>query len=254
MLDNDKSVAIYRSISDDDEERVFNHWHASSIAMCPRAHYMKRLGIPRVSEPSAAKILRWSAGHLMEKAIRKHVNNVYGKAKSNVRLTSKVLDFTGEYDNLVVKDNLIIEIKSVHDYAVIVRDGVEGLKEATGGRGPRGGVEYRIKQGPYIHHAWQNHGYVILLAEKDIPVRNITYVYITLSGRLVVYTTKVDKDIVKKVEARLRLLNEAWETKTPPECICHRENDEMYDGVLKWCDYKNEDTGECCRIPEVVNG
>lgn len=248
MPNNIRSGALYDAIVAENEQRPMNNWHASSIANCPRNQYMQRLGIERYQKPTGAKILRWEAGHSIEGTIRPFIEKVYGELESNVRMTSEKLDLTGEYDNLTVKDKRLIEIKSVHDLAFIDVDGVTGLKEDTGNKGPRGGKVYRVKPSPYLHHELQQHAYVLLLKEKGIEVTNIDYVYISLSGRVVVYSTKVQPELLEAVQRRLKQLTEAWKSQTPPLCICSDYDSPLYDGVLRWCDYKNETTGTCCEI------
>jgi CRISPR/Cas system-associated exonuclease Cas4 (RecB family) len=246
-----RSGALYDAISADNVERVFEHWHASSIAECPRSHYLKRLGTKRTQEPTAAKILRWNAGHAIEEVIRPFIEKIYGKTESNVRLTSTELDLTGEYDNLTLKDHRLIEVKSVHDLAFYDEGGTTSLKEDTGQKGPRGGKVWRAKQSPYLHHELQQHAYVLLLEETGITVTNIDYVYVSLSGRLVVYSTKVQPELLEAVKRRLEVLRTAWETKTPPPCICKDYDNVLYDGVLKWCDFKNESAGTCCELTNI---
>lgn len=250
MPNNLRSGALYDAIVADNEQREMKHWHASSIASCPRAQYMQRKGIKRYQEPTGAKILRWQAGHSVEEAIRPHIEKVYGKLDSNVRLTSETLDLTGEYDNLTVKDKRLIEIKSVHDLAFVDKDGVTGLKEDTGQVGPRGGKQYRVKPSPYLHHELQNHAYVLLLQEQGIEVTNIDYVYVSLSGRLVVYSTKVQPELLEAVKRRLKVLSDAWKAQDPPSCICKEYDNPLYDSVLRWCDYKQETNNTCCEIKE----
>jgi hypothetical protein len=245
---NLRSGALYDAISAANEERVFKHFHASSISECPKSHYLKRLGQKKLQVPTGAKILRWQAGHNIESAIRPFIEQVYGELESNVRITSEKLDLTGEYDNLTVKDKRLVEIKSVHDLAFIDKDGQTGLKEETGVAGPRGGKGWRVKPTPYLHHELQQHAYVLLLQEKGVEVTNIDYVYISLSGRLVVYSTKVQEDMLEAVKRRLSVLREAWATKTTPPCICKDYDNPLYDSVLKWCDYKNEAKGTCCEV------
>lgn len=248
-LNNDTSIALYQAIKESDERRVFTLWHASSISDCPRAHYYKRLGIKPLDEPSAALVIRWGAGHLLEEMIRPHIETVYGKTKSNERLQSDTLHLTGEFDNLVLKDNRLVEVKSVHDMAFIEREGKTYLKEKTG-TSMRGGREinnWGAKETPYLHHELQNHAYVLLLAENGITVKNIDYVYISLSGRIVVYSTEVQDALLDNVKARLDTLNAAWKTQTPPVCICSPEHN-LYESVMKYCDYKNQETGECCSL------
>jgi hypothetical protein len=86
------AVAIYQSIHAANEPRVFKHSHASSIAECPRAHYFKRQAVPPVNIPTAAKMLRWQAGHIIEEVLRPHLKKLYPDLKSNQRLTSEELD------------------------------------------------------------------------------------------------------------------------------------------------------------------
>jgi hypothetical protein len=248
-MNNDKSVALYQAIKDSNERRVFESWHASSISDCPRAHYYKRLGVKPLNDPSAALVIRWGAGHLLEEMIRPQIETVYGKTESNQRLTSKTLDLTGEFDNLVLSDSRLVEVKSVHDMAFVERDGKTYLKEKTGTM-QRAGREvntWGIKETPYLHHELQNHAYVLLLGEEGIDVKNIDYVYISLSGRIVVYSTEVQKELLDNVKARLDTLNKAWKAKKPPVCICSPEHN-LYESVTKYCDYKNQETGECCSL------
>ena len=59
------AAALYKSIRDANEDRVFEQWHASSIAECPRAHYFKRLGIKSLNNPGAGdrKSTRLNSSH-----------------------------------------------------------------------------------------------------------------------------------------------------------------------------------------------
>lgn len=247
MINKDRSVTLYQSISEEDKPRVFKHWHASSISQCPRAHYFTRLGISRLphNRPSAARLLRWGAGHHLEKEIRPHVEKVYGEIKSNERITSKKLDLTGEFDNLVIAGSRLVEIKSVSDFAFIQRDNEISLKEATGNKNKWGKDEYRPKTTPYLGHELQNHAYALLLEETGIKVEQIDYVYLSLNGRIVVYQTEVQPELTTNVKNRLRALQEAWKTKTPPLCICDPGHP-LYDSVMTWCDYRNDP--DCCSL------
>lgn len=245
MLDQQMSISLYQSIAEADEERVFDHWHASSIAMCPRAHYFKRLGIKRLEVPSGAKILRWSAGHNIEQAIRPHIEKLYEGVGSNERMTSEAMQLTGEFDNYTDKLATLIEIKSVSDFAFLERNGSTGLKEIIGSM-PNGNKRWGLKNTPYLHHEWQQHCYVKLLRELNKPIEKIDYVYISLNGRIVGYKTEVQQAILADVTARLDLLNRAWEAQQPPECLCHETDHPMYDGVMQWCDYRSGD--DCCSL------
>lgn len=247
-LAKEKSVALYQSIAEENKERIYKHWHASSLAICPRAHYFKRLGISTLNKPTGAKILRWTAGHLMEEAIRNHVAKVWGNGQqvhANQRFTSERLDLTGEFDNLAVANGTLIEIKTVHDYAIIERNGEPTLKQASGELNKWGKPAYEPMLTPYEPHEIQNHGYVLLLEEHGIKVNSIDYAYITLGGRIVTYHTSVSPEIKSRVEKRLDLLNKAWTAKVPPECLCS-PNDPLWSGVYQWCDYRQEAT--CCDL------
>ena len=251
MINKDKTVALYQSILDGNKQRVFEMWHASSISMCPRAHYYQRLGVPILRHPTAAKVIRWSAGHHLETSIREHVEKVWGKTASNERMTSEKMQLTGEFDNLVIEGDRLVEIKSVHDMAFIEKDGELSLKEQIGTGVYKNGNTYKkwgAKTTPYLGHELQNHAYVLLIKEtKNIDIKGIDYVYIALGGRMVVYTTEVQQSLIDNVKARLEALNTAWETKEPPVCICSPKH-ELWDSVLKFCDYMNEETGRCCDL------
>lgn len=247
-MNNDRSIALYQAIKAGDERRVFNNWHASSISDCPRNQYFKRLGIKPTQEPSAALIIRWGAGHLLETMIRPHIEKVYGKAASNDRMTSKKYQLTGEFDNLIEADKRLVEIKSVHDMAFLEREGKTYLKENTGTRewGGKTQKTWAAKETPYLHHELQNHCYVLLLSELGVEVKEIDYVYISLSGRIVVYSTKVSDELMNNVKARLKVLNDAWKAQTPPDCMCDRTDHPLYDSVLRYCDYRSEEG--CCDL------
>lgn len=214
------AISIYQSIHEENKPRVFKHWHASSIAECPRSHYFKRQGVPPLTEPTAAKMIRWQAGHIIEEVLRPHLLKLYPDLKSNERLTSKKLDLTGEYDNYSEKEKMIFEIKSVHVNA------------------PR----YLEKDGPYLGHEYQNHAYVLLLAEINKPVESITYVYTTLDGRILTFEKEVNPTLLDNVKKRLGILRNASDDKLPV-CLC-KETHPLWNSTMKWCDYRSG-TG-CC--------
>jgi CRISPR/Cas system-associated exonuclease Cas4 (RecB family) len=244
-LDNTLSIKLYQAIAEANEDRVYENWHASSMGMCPRAHYFKRLAVPELTKPTGAKVLRWGAGHHLEAAIRPYIEAVYGGLASNERMTSDKLSLTGEFDNLVLANNKLVEIKSVSDYAFYEKDGQTGLKKQDG-NWPNGNKRWSLSDEPYLGHEIQNHAYVILLEELGKTVKEIDYVYISLSGRIVVYCTQVQQKYLDNVTARLRALNKAWETKEPPKCICTPEHP-LWDSSMQWCPYRQEDK-ECCSL------
>lgn len=245
MLDRQISMDLYNSVSDANEERVFENWHASSIGMCPRAHYYKRLAIKPLSVPSGAKILRWSAGHNIEQAIRPHIEKLYEGIGSNERMTSEKLHLTGEFDNYTPIEKTLVEIKSVSDFAFYEKNGQTGLKQQIG-VWPNGNKRWAIKDSPYLHHEWQQHCYVLLLLELKKEIENIDYVYISLNGRIVGYKTQVQQAILADVTRRIDLLNQAWETQTPPDCLCSDKLHPLYAGCMQYCDYNDGD--ECCSL------
>lgn len=223
------AIELYQSIQDSNEPRVMEAWHASSLAQCPRAQYFARKGVLSLSKPGAGKILRWNAGHLLEASIRPHIEKVYPDSVANVRLENKKLDLTGEYDNYSKKEKRLIEIKSVHDYAFKYRKNADER-------------DHLKDEKVYLHHEIQNHAYAVLL---DKEPEFIDYIYISLSGRLCTYQTKVQTKLLDWVENRLEKLNEAWKAQTPPDCQC-REDNPLWGGVLQWCDYKTE--SGCCSL------
>lgn len=242
MISNDTTIALYQSIAEANEERVFKHWHASSIADCPRAHYFKRLGVKPLTKPSAAKVIRWGAGHKLEEQLREHIYKVWDETTSNVRLTSKELDLTGEYDNLTKDGTTLIEVKSVSDWA-FVKGEQTALKEDSGKKNKWGRPIYVVKEEPYIHHLLQNHAYVLLLKEKGTEVKNIDFLYASLSGLLCVYKTQVEEKYLQWVKTRLESLNRCWEAKELPPCLCQEDSD-LWGPVYQWCEYRNEKG--CC--------
>lgn len=240
MVDNELAIKLYQSIGAANEERVYKHWHASSIATCPRTHYFERLGVEHTRRVSSALVLRWGAGHHLEESLRPHIEKVWGRTTSNVRLTSKKWQLTGEYDNLILDGTTLVEVKSVHDRAFGYG------KEAT----------LRDNE-PYLHHVLQNHAYVLLLGEEGKVVTNIDFVYVSLSGRLCVYKTEVNPKYLEWVKARLTLLNEAWKEQIPPVCKCSEVDSPLFGGVYQWCDFRSSDAPDpptkeedpnCCNL------
>lgn len=250
------SIDLYRVISDGDKQRPMERWHASSIAQCPRGQYLARSGVERLTKPTGAKVLRWQAGHNIEAAIEEPLTKLYKDLDHNKRFESETLDLTGEYDFYDADTKRIVEIKSVHDMAFIEKDGRLGLKETDGvwetGRWA-GKNKWKLKQSPYLHHEMQEFCYYLLMKEHGIEVKGVDYVYISLSGRLVTYSTEIDPqgEVAASVLGRLRLLNELWKSQTPPPCYCNDEESPLYNSVYKWCDYKEED--KCCDISKVSN-
>ncbi len=232
------AAQLYGSISEKNEVRVFKEWHASSIAECPRAHYFKRQGIKALETAGAGKMLRWQAGHIMEEVIRPHLEQVYPDLISNERILSKKLSLTGEYDNYSEKSEEIIEVKSVHDFAFGYRR--------------KGEKRFHLRDSkPYLNHELQNHCYVNLLREKGKPVSSITYVYITLDGRIATYKTAVQSSILDNVNRRLKILNDAWATQTAPPCICDQKDHPLFKSTMQYCDYKG--SAECCSLALLNN-
>lgn len=231
---------LYEGVKANNEVRIFEQWHASSIAECPRSHYFKRLGVKPTTSPGAGKMLRWQAGHLIEEVIRPYLKAIYPDLESNVRLSSDEMDMTGEYDNYSEKYKTIFEVKSVHDFAFAYK--------------AKGVERFHVKgEKPYYNHELQNHCYVKLLREKGKEVDFIVYIYITLDGRIATYKTAVNEGLLFEVQNRLDILNKAWETNTIPTCLCGDENHPLYKTTMQYCDFK--DGNNCCSenlIPEEV--
>lgn len=219
MSDN-LAIGLYQSISAENKPREFKNWHCSSIAECPRAQYFKRLGIPPLNVPTAAKMLRWQAGHLIEEVIRPHLLKLYPDLVSNKRYTSKLLDLTGEYDNYSEKEKMLIEVKSVHVFAPPMIE----------------------KQGAYLGHKYQNHAYKLLLEENNLPCERVTYIYIALDGRIVTVETEIDETILGNVRKRLEVLRGALAGKLP-DCLCDKDHP-LYKSVTQYCDYQT--SSDCC--------
>jgi hypothetical protein len=95
-----------------------------------------------------------------------------------------------------------------------------------------------------LGHEYQNHGYVLLLREKKLPVENIHYVYITLEGLILTYSTKVNPTILANVEKRIKILKNS--TKEIPPCLCQPEHP-LWGSNMQFCDYRLEGE-DCCSL------
>ena len=224
---------MYNQIEADNKAREYEYWHASSIAECPRTQYLKRLGVPPITQPTGAKILRWTAGHKIEEVVRPYLQKKFPDLQSNVRMTSEHYDLTGEYDNYSPEHQLIIEIKSISGRALKYKAVADDRHHLRDGK-------------PYLNHLYQNHAYVLLLREQQLPVKEILFLYVTLDGLLVSYTEPVNLSINQSVVKRLKLLKDAWKKQVPPPCYCSDEAHPLYKSCMQFCDYKDPRTGECC--------
>ena len=230
------AIELYKLIGEENKPRKYEAYHCSNIAECPRAHFYKRLGLEPLKRASGALVLRWQTGHKVEEVIRPYLQKIYPNLISNVRMTSEKMNLTGEYDNMNPDTKELIEIKSVHPQAVKYRkvgDSRNHLRDE--------------KQ--YLHHEWQQHAYVLLLEEQGIKIEKITYIYISLSGLIVPYTTDVNQEILSNVKDRVEYLNNCYTAKQLPRCTCN-EDDVFWKMSGQYCDYQSE--GECCS-PSLVN-
>lgn len=250
------TTKLYQSLSDDEAPRKMEYWHASSIAQCLRAQFYARAGIPRLSKPTGAKVLRWQAGHLIEEVIRPHLKKQLPNLVSNVRFTNAELDLTGEIDNYDPDSKSLIEIKSVSSHAVKYRK-VSDTRPHL--RDERQYLNHEYQQAAYvelmkyrpdtfitIREPWYDH----TIKENTLPmteewsVEQIIYLYITLDGLLVLYSTLVNEEVLSNVTKRLELLQASWKAQTPPPCLCVQEDHPLYKSTMQYCDYKNGN--ECC--------
>lgn len=237
MASDELAIKLYQAIAEDNETRKYEQFHASNIAECPRAHFYKRLGLEPLRKPSGALVLRWQTGHKIEEVIRPYLLKIYPNLQSNQRLTSDKMNLTGEYDNMNPDTKELIEIKSVHPQAVKykkVGDTRNHLRD----------------EGPYLHHEWQQHAYVLLLKEQGVEIERITYLYISLSGLLVPYTTEVNPEILRNVKDRIDYLNTCYTAKQLPRCTCN-EDDVFWKMTGQYCDYQQE--GKPCCDSSLVN-
>jgi hypothetical protein len=181
LINKQLTVDLYQSINARDRQREINHWHCSSLAKCPRALFLERkqvAGLPD-NEPGGGKKLRWRAGHAIEGTIRPELKEKYPNLLANIRMTSKALDLTGEFDGYDPDTKALVSVKSVHDFAMITRDGEIGLKEEIGtkmGRNGREVKDYALKTDPYHHHEWQEASYAILQEEADTTAQQLVIV------------------------------------------------------------------------------
>lgn len=236
-MKDDLAIALYNKVKEDNEVRVFEHWHYSSLAECPRTQYFKRLGIKPTVSVGAGKMLRWKAGHIIEEVVRPYLEAIYPDLTSNVRMTDEDDDATGEFDNYSEKEATIIEIKSVNGRAFRYRKVSEHRNHLRDDQ-------------PYPNHLLQNHGYVRQLRKRGKPVEFIHFVYISLDGLIATYKVPVSQTYLSDVEGRLKTLNTAWATQTPPECICNDHNHKYAKSTMQYCDYKNG--SDCCSL-ELLN-
>ena len=231
MDSQDLIVRLYQLIRDDHPDRPMERWHASAIAQCPRSIFYARSNIARTSPMTTGIEIRYQVGHEVEKFLRPYLEQMMPDLESNVRLSSDKLDLTGEYDNFDPKTNTLWEVKSVHPQAVRYRKVSED--------------SYNLRDDQaYLSHQWQNHAYVLLLAEQNITVKEIGYIYVSLSGLVVTYKYPVNQQILKDVTDRIERLNTYWSRQQLPPCFCADTEHQFYKSTMQYCDYKTA-TG-CC--------
>lgn len=229
---------LYESIREEMKERPMMMWHASSLAMCPRAQFLQRKGAPAIQVQGPGRQLMWDVGHDTEGRIRPHLKKIFPKLVSNERLDDRELDLTGEFDNYDPDSKTLIEIKTVGPRAIRYKKVDED--------------RYNLKEDkPYYHHEIQNHAYALLMARDATLVKHINYVYISREGLIATYETHVQPDIIEEVEMRLNILNKAWTTGEAPACICNDDTypryAELKGGQMQFCPYKTD--WNCCEVP-----
>lgn len=230
--------ALYACIRDDEEQRVFEKWHYSSLAECPRAQYFKRLGVKRTQTVGAGKMLRWKAGHIIEEVVRPYLEKLYPDLTSNIRMSDEDDDATGEYDNYSEDRATIIEIKSVNGRAFRYRKVSEHRSNLRDDQ-------------PYPNHLLQNHGYVRQLRKRGKPVQFIHFVYISLDGLICTYIVPVSQTYLSDIDKRLKTLNTAWANQEPPECLCGDTGHKYYKSTMQYCDFKQGSV--CCDLSLLNN-
>lgn len=231
------ATRIYESIRDGMKVRPMEMWHASSLAMCPKAQFLQRKEVPAIQAQGPGRQLMWDVGHDTEARLRPHLEHIYPLLSSNQRFDDKELDLTGEYDNYDPDSNMLIEVKTVGPRAI-------RYKKVNEDR-------YNLKEDkPYYHHEIQNHAYALLMSRRGISVTDIAYVYCSREGLLATYQTAVQPDILDEVKHRLDILNEAWSNNVAPDCICNDDTyprfAELRGGQMQFCPYKT-DWG-CCDV------
>lgn len=257
MNTQELTVKLYQAVNAEERDKRDEHWHASTIAQCPRANYFARKGVPSVAEASGAMKLRWATGHALEGVVRPYLKSIYPNLVSNVRFTNEELDLTGEVDNYDPDSKTIIEVKSVHPNAVRYKKVGED--------------RYHLKDDKqYLHHEYQQHAYVLLMQHLDtecvegysesmggaedinsalpIEVERIIYLYVNLSGLVVVYDSPVKQEILANVKKRVDILNQAWRSGEVPPCLCE-ESHPLYRGQMQYCPYKTDN--DCCNLRQV---
>lgn len=241
------AIKIYESVSRNNVPRVMEHWHASSLAQCPRAQFYARKKVEVTDPVTAGKLLRFATGHMVEAVVRPHIKGFMPNVLSNVRFRNMRLDLTGELDNYDPDSKTIWEVKSIHPNAVKYRKVADDRHHVR-------------DEHQYLHHEWQNHAYVLLMAQDDtevtyddgatwqswepIRVERIGYLYVSLSGLLVPYLTDVSQDILVDVEDRITRLNDFYQMDKLPPCFCGDHDHKFYKPVMQYCDYKTE--SGCC--------
>lgn len=252
MNTQELTVKLYQAVNAEERDKRDEHWHASTIAQCPRANYFARKGVPSVAEASGAMKLRWATGHALEGVVRPYLKSIYPNLVSNVRFTNEELDLTGEVDNYDPDSKTIIEVKSVHPNAVRYKKVGED--------------RYHLKDDKqYLHHEYQQHAYVLLMSHpqtitekyegwnhshtvKGWEVERIIYLYVSLSGLIVTYDTPVKPEILANVKKRVDILNQAWRSGEVPPCLCE-ESHPLYKGQMRYCPYKTDN--DCCNLRQV---
>lgn len=180
------------------EEKEIKSWHASRLGSCLTGLYLERLGVKPDDEFDNRTLRVFSAGKIFEDWVVGLVENNGVKIEKQVRIELPQYDLTGYADFVVENENekLVYEVKSKHSNAFWYME-----KKGEGAN-----RQHEMQLWCYLKALNIPDGRIIYLSKDDLAILE--------------YQVKLnDEKLAGEVLAELKILNEAWKQKLPPEPI-----------------------------------
>ena len=259
-------------------------WHPSSLGYCPRRQWLEAKGVPRTQHPDLQALRAFEAGNLHHREVQE-VYDLQGRRVVPVpgEPCLACAEPVGTGSHRAEEYHLVDGARRISGYLDILAtdtferslngkakhlplDVVGGVRDYLRERYRPSSVGIEVKSvepgalwyaqtgRPSETHMYQLASMALIHAvtPKQLPFPPEKWLLLlvcrakdktgTFPGWLEVPLTDA---WIEKAMARLELLNEAWDSGTPPDCLCRKG----FGGKeWKWCAYGGDTPMECCSL------
>lgn len=185
---------INDSVRADRKPHTPQHWSPSALGSCLCGVYLARTGAKRDEEFDDRTLRVFHIGNMFEDWAVELVKKQHPTLETQVEVWWKEYDFHGFADAVVREEPMVYEFKSKNSRAFWYMD--------------------KKKEGANAQHKMQTWSYLKCL---NIPEGRILYLEKDTLSTLEFPVYLNDEVLGQSVENELKLLNKAWENKTPPK-------------------------------------